>query len=351
MDLKNDSLCEPVPQPGLKPEEVLDFRIPVNPLGPSKRAERKMVKHLSAAFRYPEARASDLIQTLARFHGLCEEEIVLGAGATEFIYAFPRALSIRRALVVTPISGEYERALETAGHAPRPQIDYFEAREEDGFEMDVNGLISSLTLGYDALYLSNPGFPTGILTSKEDLLRVLAQTERHRVWFLLDETSIDFAEEQSLKEKVISSSRLLILRSFSNFFALPGLRVGYLLGSREAIRNFRNALPPGPSMPWGRSPLRKACRTWRTSAAQKSGCPRRGDALLKVCGPFPVLSPIRAPSISSWSSCFPFSGSTAGGFRKNFSNKGSGLKIAALTRPSFLILLPSPCERGGKITS
>ena len=201
MDLKNDSLCEPAPQPGLKPEEVLDFRIPVNPLGPSKRAERKMVKHLSAAFRYPEARASDLIQTLARFHGLCEEEIVLGAGATEFIYAIPRALSIRRALVVTPISGEYERSLEAAGHAPRPQIDYFEAREEDGFEMDVNGLISSLTLGYDALYLSNPGFPTGILTSKEDLLRVLVQTERHRVWFLLDETSIDFAGRTVLEGK------------------------------------------------------------------------------------------------------------------------------------------------------
>jgi threonine-phosphate decarboxylase len=238
MDWKNDPPRQPSPRPDRKPGEVLDFSIPVNPLGPSKKAERKMVKDLSAVFRFPEAPAGDLIETLARFHGLSAEEILLGAGATEIIHFLPRALSIRRALVVAPISGEYERALEAAVRDPGPHIDYFEAREEDGFEVDVNGLISSLSRGYDALYLANPGFPTGILTAKEDLLRVADQTERHRTWFVLDETAIDFVEEESLKERVREASRLLILRSFSNFFALPGLRIGYLLGNRRAIREF-----------------------------------------------------------------------------------------------------------------
>jgi len=223
---------------------IQDFSIPVNPLGPSKRAERKLAKGLSAAFRHPEAQSAELIKTLAQFHRLSEEEILLGAGATEFIHGIPRTLSFRRVLIVTPISGEYERALEAAACASGTQIDYFEAREEDGFEVDVNGLISSLTLGYDALYLSNPGFPTGILTSKEDLLRVLAQAERHHTWFILDETSLDFQEEHSLKGNVSSFSHVLILRTFSNFFAMPGLRVGYLLGNREAIQKIRTGLPP-----------------------------------------------------------------------------------------------------------
>jgi threonine-phosphate decarboxylase len=243
MNRNDESLCKLGPQPGLKPEEILDFGIPVNPLGPSKKAERKISKHLSAALRDP-AGAGDLIHTLARFHGLSEEEILLGAGATEFIYALPRVLSIRRALMVTPLSGAYETALEKAGRDPETQIDYFEAREEDGFEVDANGLISSLTYGYDALYLANPGFPAGIPVSRVDLLRVLAQSERHRTWFILDETSVDFVEEQSLKKMVNSSARLLILRSFSNFFALRGLPVGYLLGNRETIGMIRNALPP-----------------------------------------------------------------------------------------------------------
>ena len=241
---KGKSQPEPALIGTLKPAKILDFSIPVNPLGPSKKAERKLKTGLSAALRYPDPRGGDLIKTLAQFHGISEEEILLGAGAIEFLHGIPRALSLRRALMVTPISAEHERALETMGPPQKPQIDYFETREEDGFELDVNGLISALTLGYDALYLSNPGFPTGILTSKEDLFRVLAQTERHQTWFILDETSIDFVEEQSLKERVNTSSRLLILRSFSNFFAIPGLQVGYLLGNREAIQKVRNAVPP-----------------------------------------------------------------------------------------------------------
>jgi threonine-phosphate decarboxylase len=244
MDLKTESPAGLDGLSALTPEEVLDFSTPVNPLGPSKRAAEKTIRHLAEAFRRSDARSEELIQTLARFHGLSAEEILFGAGATEFIHALPRALSIRQTLMVTPVFGAYERSLEAAGLDPKPRIDYFEAREEDGFEVDANGLISALTRGYDALYLSNPGFPTGILTPGDDLRRVLAQTEKHKIWFILDETSIDFIEVQSLKEEVKTSNRLLILRSFSNFFALPGLRVGYLLGNREAVRELRGALPP-----------------------------------------------------------------------------------------------------------
>ncbi|MBP1717372.1 MAG: L-threonine-O-3-phosphate decarboxylase [Deltaproteobacteria bacterium] len=240
----DDSLFGSVSKSRLDSGQVLDFSIPLNPLGPSKRVERKVVKGLSAAFRHADALGAELIRTLAQFHGLSEEEILLGAGATEFIHGIPRALSFRRVLMVTPIFREYERALEQTVCAPKVRIDYFEAREEDGFEVDVNGLISSLTLGYDALYLSNPGFPTGILTSQEDLLRVLAQTESQRTWFILDETSLDFVEEQSLKRRIRSSSHFLILRTFSNFFSIPGMRVGYLLGNREAIQKCRAVLPP-----------------------------------------------------------------------------------------------------------
>ena len=70
MGPNDESPCELAPQPGLKPEKILDFSIPVNPLGPSKRAERKVIKGFSAAFRYPEARGGDLIKTLAQFHGI-----------------------------------------------------------------------------------------------------------------------------------------------------------------------------------------------------------------------------------------------------------------------------------------
>jgi len=229
---------------GLTPDQILDFSAAINPLGLSKRVEKKLKNNLPVVLRYPDSHCLDLAQTLAQFHGLAEDQILPGGGETEFIYAIPRVFFMPRVLVVTPTFRAYERALEAANQRGERRIDFFETREEDGFEVDANGLVSTLTIGYDALYLSNPGFPTGILTGKEDLLRILAQTERQNTWFILDERSIDFIEENSLKEMINTCPHLIVLRSMAEFFALPGLQVGYAITNREVVNRLREGKEP-----------------------------------------------------------------------------------------------------------
>ncbi len=318
----DEPLGSPASRGSWKPEKILDFSIPINPLGPSKRVERKLKTHLPEALQYPDLRDVNLIRVLAQFHGLSEEEILPGAGATALIHSIPRALPVRRALMVTFLPGEYEKALETPDLSPRPQIDYFEAREEDGFEMDVNGLISSLTLGFDALYLSNPGFPTGILTSKEDLLRVLVQTERHQIWFILDETSLDFLEEQSLKERVKSSSRLIILRSFSNFFALPGLRVGYLLGSREAVQKIRNIHPPRTVSALGQIAASESLQDQAHIRRTKDWMPKERERLAQGLRSIPGFVPYPGVANSILVQLLPFLGMDGGALREALLSQG-----------------------------
>ncbi|MBM4332184.1 MAG: threonine-phosphate decarboxylase [Deltaproteobacteria bacterium] len=229
---------------GLQPSAIIDFSVSINPFGLSKKAERKLKQSLADVLHYPDPKCSELKRTLAQYHGLAEEQILVGAGSTEFIYAIPRVLSVKRPLIVTPAFSEYENALECSPGRINVSIHYLETKEEDGFELCVESLLFALTQGYDALYLGNPNNPTGILTEKEDLLKILAQAEREKVWFILDEAFIDFVEEESFKREVISSSRLIILRSLTNFFALPGLRVGYLIAHPETIQHFsRNKEP------------------------------------------------------------------------------------------------------------
>ncbi|MBU1208927.1 MAG: threonine-phosphate decarboxylase CobD [Proteobacteria bacterium] len=223
---------------GLKPSAMIDFSASINPLGLSKKAERKLKQGLAAVLHYPDPQCSELRRTLAQFHGLAEEQILVGAGSTEFIYALPRVLSIKHPLIVTPAFSEYENALEISAAKTGVNIHYLETKEEDGFELSVESLLFSLTQGYDALYLGNPNNPTGILTEKGELRRILAQAEREKVWFILDEAFIDFVEEESLKKETVSSSRLIILRSLTKFFALPGLRIGYLISNPETLRHF-----------------------------------------------------------------------------------------------------------------
>ena len=229
---------------GLDPMEIIDFSASINPLGFSKKAARKLRKNLEAIRHYPDPSCFHLHQALAQFYGLPPEQILAGAGSTEFIYSIPRVLKIRRALIVTPAFSEYEKALEIATEEPSRTIHYFETDERDGFELSTEGLRFALTQGYDALYLCNPNNPTGILTPQEELVPILAQAERENTWFILDEAFMDLAEEESLKQKAGSSSRLIILRSLTKFFALPGLRLGCLIAHPEVIRRFRDNQAP-----------------------------------------------------------------------------------------------------------
>jgi threonine-phosphate decarboxylase len=228
---------------GLDPAEITDFSASINPLGLSPMARKKILKEgLAAVLHYPDSRCSRLRKALAEFHHVPETCFLAGAGSTEFIYSLPRSMKWKNVLLVTPAFSEYENAQESTGR--EGQIHFFETREEDGFELDVEGLLLTLTQGYDALYLCNPNNPTGILAERRDLLRVLARTEEEKVWFILDEAFIDFVPKESLLSEAPGSSRLIILRSLTKFYALPGLRAGYLVSNPEVVREFSLAQEP-----------------------------------------------------------------------------------------------------------
>ena len=237
------NLYEIAAKQGLEPEKIIDFSASINPLGLSPRAKKKLGKEgLEAVLHYPDAECSELRKTLAQFHGIPEDCLLPGAGSTEFIYSLPRVLKLERILLVTPAFSEYENALEI--HSGDCRIHFFETREEDGFELNVEGLLLALTQGYDALYLCNPNNPTGILAEKKDLLRVLSRAEGEKVWFVLDEAFIDFIPEESLLQEAAGSSRLVLLRSLTKFYALPGLRAGYLVSNSGVIDQFSRVKAP-----------------------------------------------------------------------------------------------------------
>jgi len=237
------NIYEVAAQQELDPAKIIDFSASINPLGLSPKARKRIWKEgLAAALHYPDTQCRELSKALAEYHRIPEDRILPGAGSTEFIYSIPRILELNRVLLVTPACSEYENTLEIRGRAPK--VYFFETREEDGFELTVEGLLLALTQEYDALYLCNPNNPTGILTEKKDLLRVLAQTEREKTWFILDEAFIDFVPEESLLREAAFSSRLIILRSLTHFFAMPGLRAGYMVCNPEVIRNFEEEKEP-----------------------------------------------------------------------------------------------------------
>ncbi len=215
---------------GVPPDDLLDFSASINPLGLSPRVGDAIRAALPSVVRYPDPTASALRETLAAYHGLSPDQVLPANGSTELIYLMTRALVPGRALILHPAFSEYEAALELIG----AQLDHALLEERGGFLPELSTLGPRLA-GRDLIVLAHPNNPAGSLIPKPHLVTLVEAAHAAGAITVVDEAFIDFVEEASLKKELAQFPRLLLLRSLTKFFALPGLRVGYALGSAELL--------------------------------------------------------------------------------------------------------------------
>jgi len=226
---------------GLAPSEILDFSASINPLGMPAGVRQAALGALEQAVHYPEIDAASLTAALAAHLGLPAANLLPGSGSTELLYMVPRVLRPRRALLVTPAFSEYERSLQQAG----TDIDYFPLSPEDGFRLDVGSLLRRLTPQTDLVLLANPGNPSGVGIDPAVIVEI-ARAVREQAVVGVDEAFVDFAPELSVIDRVPQHSNLYVLRSLTKFYAIPGLRAGYLAGPERGIARLAAARPPWP---------------------------------------------------------------------------------------------------------
>ncbi|MBE9535874.1 MAG: threonine-phosphate decarboxylase [Proteobacteria bacterium] len=226
---------------GRNAESIIDFSASINPLGISPMAREAVIGAIDSVQSYPEPEMSGLISALSAFHGMPPENILAGNGSTELIYLIPRALKPKRVLVVAPSFSEYEASLRNAGC----KIDYIELEMRDSFKPKLKAITDRLDGGHDMLWIANPGNPVGNIVPRQDMLRLIREAEKKGVLVVVDEAFIDFSESDSVKDRAASSERLIVLRSLTKFYAIAGLRVGYLFGSEAMVTELA-----GQKEPW-----------------------------------------------------------------------------------------------------
>jgi threonine-phosphate decarboxylase len=161
--------------------------------------------------------------------------MLTGNGSTELIYLIPRVLKPGNVLLVVPTFSEYGTSIRNT----QGRVYYFKTLEKDNFCINVENLFKELNKGYDALYICNPGNPTGVLTPKDILLDIVRHTRDKVTTVIVDETFIDFNENQSIKHLTKQFANLYVLRSMTKFFGLPGLRAGYVISCEKNIGRLR----------------------------------------------------------------------------------------------------------------
>ncbi|MGH7999395.1 MAG: threonine-phosphate decarboxylase CobD [Brasilonema sp.] len=234
---------------GCPPSAILDFSASISPLGPPKSAIAAIESQLGDLKHYPDPDYCELRLALSHFHQLPPEWILPGNGSAELLSLAGRELAQLAATVLTtPAFGDYYRAL-VAYHAE--VLEFSLSLEATALKQVA--FMSDLSLIFDkgqrtqnkGLLLNNPHNPTGVLFSREAILPYLKEF----ALVVVDEAFMDFLppeEEQSLIQVVQEYPNLVILRSLTKFYSLPGLRLGYAIAHPDRLRRWQLWRDPWP---------------------------------------------------------------------------------------------------------
>jgi threonine-phosphate decarboxylase len=217
---------------GIAPEEIIDFSASINPLGPPIAARRAYRKSYEEILRYPDPHGTDLGQALAQWHGLEPDEVLPGNGSTQLIYLACATRRPGKALIVGPAFSEYANALKLGGAT----ISFFPLAAQNHFELDTERFLAEWTRGYDIAVLTNPNSATGTLIPREAMEKIVRAAHGNKTFLVIDEAFIDFVEQESVKLLVRENPYVVVLRSLTKYFALPGLRLGYLLAHARTAK-------------------------------------------------------------------------------------------------------------------
>ncbi len=225
---------------GLPAGAFLDFSASVSPLGVPEGVREAILRGMDRLPEYPDPDCRSLGRALARLHGRHEDEILVANGATEALSLALRALRPRRVGVLAPAYRDIERAAAQAG----AKVSFLKASEARGFAHDWDRA-ARWARSRDLMALGTPNNPTGRATAPDVLAR-LAEAAPDTV-FLVDEAFLDFLdapEAWSLARGGAAPANVLVLRSFTKFYAIPGLRLGYAVGDRKLVARLKDAGEP-----------------------------------------------------------------------------------------------------------
>jgi threonine-phosphate decarboxylase len=208
---------------GVRVGELLDFSQNINPLGAPKDALEAARRALyEDSSRYPDLEYTGLREALAAYLGVGAEMVVPTNGGAEALFLAARAAGTGgKALVLEPTFSEYAAAAAASGKEPVRRV----ARREEDFEWDSTPLRD--LEGVSVVFLCNPNNPTGDLLDRGAVLEVAARVVEAGAVLVVDEAFADFVPEISVTDMV--DRGLWVARSFTKFFAIPGLRLGCLV--------------------------------------------------------------------------------------------------------------------------
>lgn len=209
-----------------------DFSVNINPLGVPQAVRAALQEAVWECERYPDITCERLKKAVGGMCGVPEEYLLFGNGASELFMACVHGIRPERTVIPVPSFYGYEHAAAAGGG----EIVYCDMAER-GFRPG-EGIFSALTEEVDLLFLANPGNPAGTLLGREYLEKVLRHCREREIRVVLDECFVEFCGgRHSLIKEAEQFENLILVRAFTKIFAIPGVRLGYLVCPDRKLRD------------------------------------------------------------------------------------------------------------------
>ena len=191
---------------------------------------KALASSLDIAHIYPEARTAEA--AIAKRHGRAANEVLATAGAAEAFGLIARMRDWKRPVVVHPQFTEPDVALAAAGHPTEHVI----LDEATGFTLVPDAVPPEA----DVVFVGNPTNPSSVLHSAV-MLRALAKPGRILV---IDEAFMDSVPGEKQSLAAIRIPGLIVIRSLTKLWAIPGVRAGYVLAESALVAELREKQTP-----------------------------------------------------------------------------------------------------------
>jgi threonine-phosphate decarboxylase len=231
---------------GIPAERLIDFSANINPAGPPRSvhaAIRQALEDTTTLVRYPDLELVELKQTIADYTGVQPDNIAVANGFVPLLEAALRSLKIERCLLPVPSFSEYRTVLENAGI----DVTHYRLLPDDGFSYEPRTILrASLDQTSDAILMANPQNPSGTRCDVETMQRLIGTAAQHNITVLLDEAFIDYCPLDSVTRLAVDQANVIVFRSLTKFFAIPGLRVAYAVANASKVHAMNRFIAPWP---------------------------------------------------------------------------------------------------------
>jgi threonine-phosphate decarboxylase len=232
-------LRQAVEQFGLPPDSFIDFSSNVNVLAPSVPAV-DWEQWRSAIGHYPEPDPRGLAEQIARFYHVSASHILPTAGAIEALYLSARLFEGCKVAVLEPAFSDYSRAFSSVRCTLERAL-----LEPDLWHSSATLWAARLD-PFDVVVLGNPNNPTGSFRPLNDLTGLFNRRSIRAKHWIIDEAFIEFvtgSEQETLLGQLTNYPSLIIVRSLTKSWCIPGLRLGFL-ATAGPIERLRQMQPP-----------------------------------------------------------------------------------------------------------